>query len=182
LASSVPVTPTTGGIVQGAVYGDLNGNGNIDPGEVVLEGADVILADCGPNQIQVTAADGLFSFNNLPAGTCHVSIAKAGWIFSGSYPALTYPVPVASDSTQPTSFSLFLSQVLDAIPSDTPTLLVPTDTPTEVSIPTSSTPMVTPKTDPANCRFGPVTDFSSVGGLNTGSIVPIHATIAGMSW
>jgi hypothetical protein len=42
--------------------------------------------------------------------------------------------------------------------------------------------MVTPKADAANCRFGPGTGFSAVGGLAVGSTVPIHATIAGQSW
>ena len=195
LASCVPATPAIGGIVQGAVYGDLNGSGAIDPGEGLLEGAEVTLADCGPNQTQVTAADGLFNFTDLPEGTCQVSVAKAGWIFSGSYPALTYPVPVASNPDLPTSFSLFMAPVMDFIPSDTPTPppfvpsdtstpppLVPSDTPTTVPSPTSATPMVTPKADAANCRFGPGTGFSSVGGLNVGSTVPIHATIAGQSW
>ncbi len=191
LTSCVPATPAIGGIVQGAVYGDLNGNGNIDPGEIVLEGAEVTLADCGPNQTQVTGADGLFNFIDLPAGTCHVSVTKAGWIFSGSYPALTYPVPVASDPALPTSFSLFMAPVMDYIPTETPTPLSPTISPTipgptgtvaTASVPPSDTPMVTPKTVASNCRFGPGTGFSSVGGLNPGITVPIHATIADMSW
>lgn len=182
LASCVPATPANGGIVQGAVYGDLNGSGTIDPGEGVLEGTEVTLADCGPNQTQVTAVDGLFNFTDLPEGTCLVSVAKAGWIFSGSYPALTYPVLVASNLDLPTSFSLFMAPVLDFIPSDTPLPLVPTNTPTAVPSSTSAIPMVTPKVDPANCRFGPGTEFSSVGGLPVGSTVPIHATIAGQSW
>jgi len=184
LASCVPATPAVGGIVQGAVYGDLNGSNIIDPGEGVLEGAEVTLTDCGPNQTQVTSGDGLFNFADLPEGTCNVSVAKAGWIFSGSYPALTYPVPVASNPDLPTSFSLFLAPVMDFIPSDTPTAHVPTvtDTPTPASSPTSSTPMVTPTADAANCRFGPGIVFSSVGGLAVGSTVPIQATIAGATW
>lgn len=192
LASCVPATPVLGGIVQGAVYSDMNGNGTIDPGEIVLGGADVTLADCGPNQTQVTAADGLFNFINLPAGTCHVSVTKVGWIYSGSYPVLSYPIPVASNPDLPTSFSMFMAPVMVITPSDTPSPLGPTNTPTAVSSntasptaassPTSTTPMVTPKTEPANCRFGPGTGYSSVGGLNFGAIVPIHATIADMSW
>jgi hypothetical protein len=195
LASCGPATPVIGGIVRGAVYGDLNGSGTIDLGEDILGGVEVTLADCGPNQIQVTAADGLFNFIDLPEGTCHVSVTKAGWIFSGSYPALTYPVPVASNPELPTSFSIFMAPVMDFvptntptsppfIPSDTPTFppIVPSDTPTSVPIPTSSTPMVTPKADAANCRFGPGIGYTSVGGLAVGSTVPIHATIAGQSW
>ena len=201
LLTLVACAPSVGGIVQGAVYGDLNGNGAIDPGEVVLSGAEVTLADCGPIQNQVTGADGLFNFSNLPAGTCHVAVAKAGWIFSGSYPSLSYPVPVASDPNLPTSFSLFMAPVGGAVPTST---LVPSATPTPsaapvptvetiattppVPIPTStpvsgsSGPMVTPKTVAANCRFGPGTAFSAVGGLSPGVSVPILATITGQSW
>jgi uncharacterized protein YraI len=193
LASCGPATPAIGGIVQGAVYGDMNGNGSIDPGELVLDGAEVSLADCGPNQSQVTGVDGLFNFANLPAGTCHVSVSKAGWIFSGSYPSLGYPVPVASNPELATSFSLLMAPVINNIPTVTPPPASPTESPTTVPSPTSFTPtaevsptssaaMVTPKTEPANCRFGPGTAFSSVGGLKSGSSVPIHATIAGMSW
>jgi hypothetical protein len=189
--SSTPVTAAIGGIVQGAVYGDLNGNGAIDPGEVVLSGVTVILSDCGPTQTQVSAADGLFNFSNLPAGTCHVSVAKTNWIFSGSYPSLSYPVPVASNPALPTFFDLFMAPIAGANPSDTPTLPGPTYTPTlpgptytptMVISPTSATPMVTPKTDAANCRFGPEVGFLAVGGLNLGNTVPIHGTIGDMSW
>ncbi len=193
LASCAPATPAIGGIVQGAVYGDMNGNGSIDPGEVVLNDAEVILADCGPNQSQVTGPDGLFNFSNLPAGTCHVSVTKAGWLFSGSFPSIGYPVPVASNPASATSFNLFLAPVLNNNPSVSPPPPGPTESPTPVPnptsvsptpvlIPTSSAAMVTPKTEPANCRYGPATAFSSVGGLANGSTVPIYATIAGMSW
>jgi hypothetical protein len=189
LAACVPATPVMGGIVQGAVYADLNGNGSVDPGEGVVEGAEVTLADCGPSQTLVTAADGLFNFHDLPEGTCHVSVTKAGWIYSGSYPVLTYPVPVASNPDLPTSFSLFIAPVMDVLPDFSPTpppstpyVAGPLDTPTSVASPTSSNPMVTPKVDPANCRFGPGTEFSSVGGLAAGSLVAIHGTIPDHSW
>jgi hypothetical protein len=33
--------------------------------------------------------------------------------------------------------------------------------------------MVTPKTEPANCRFGPGTAYLAIGGLAVGNIVPI---------
>lgn len=184
-------TPAIGGIVQGTVYGDMNGNGTIDAGEVVLGGVEVTLADCGTVQTQVTGGDGLFNFNNLPAGTCHVIVAKAGWIFSGSYPSTTYPVPVASNPALPTYFSVYLAPIGGAIPSDTPTLPGPTitstqpgptDTPTLISSPTSSAPMITPKSDAANCRLGPEVGFIAVGGLNFGVTVPITGTLADKSW
>lgn len=192
LVSCGPVgtaTPDIGGIVQGAVYGDLNSNGAIDPGEVVLEGADVTISGCGTPQTRVTGADGLFNFIDLPAGTCHVSVAKTGWIFSGSYPALGYPIPVASDPTLPTSFSLFLAPIGRAIPSYTPTLPAGTPglptatfTPALIISPNSATPMITPKSQAANCRFGPAVGFLAVGGLKVGITVPIVSTIANRSW
>jgi hypothetical protein len=193
LASCEPATPAIGGIVQGAVYGDINGNSKIDPGEVVLDGAEVTLVGCGPNQSQVTGVNGLFNFANLPAGTCQISVSKSGWIFSGSYPSLGYPVPVASNPELATSFSIFMAPVINNIPTVTPPPASPTEPPTMVPSPTLFSPtvdvsptsaavMVTPKTEPANCRFGPGTSFSSIGGLNSGITVPIHATIEGMSW
>ncbi len=68
------------------------------------------------------------------------------------------------------------------VSTDTVTPNVPTDTPGITPSPTSDTPMVTPKTEAANCRFGPGTVYSTVGGLKVGGVVPIHATIADMSW
>ena len=191
LLALVACGPRVGGIVKGAVYGDLNGNGTIDTGEVVMDGVTVALSDCGPAQTQVTAADGLFNFSNLPEGTCHVSVSKVGWIFSGSYPSLTYPVPVASNPDLPTAFSLFMAPVMRSIPTKTPTpvALVPLSTstivpltPTNSPTPVSSVAMVTPKDKDTNCRFGPGIGFSSVGGLKIGVNVPILATISGQTW
>jgi hypothetical protein len=179
---ATPATPSIGGIVQGAVYGDLNGNGVVDSGEVVLEGAAVTLSDCGTSQTQVTAVDGLFSFINLPTGTCHVTVSKAGWIFSGSYPSLTYPVPVASNPELPTSFSLYMVPIVGITPTVIATILSPTNTPNLETSPTSARPMVTPKTDAANCRFGPEVGFLAIGGLNVGNTVPIIGTLGDKSW
>ena len=198
LTACIPTVPTPrlGGIVEGVVYGDLNGNGGIDPGEGPLGDVQVNLADCGPAQSQVTAADGKFTFTNLPEGSCHVSVTKANWIFSGSYPSLTYPVPVASNPDLPTAFSMFMAPVGGAVPTSTntpapaaavststPTMtLTPNSTPTITTTPTSSAAMVTPKTEDANCRFGPGITFSSVGALKVGQTVPILGTIADNSW
>jgi hypothetical protein len=193
--------PSTGGVVQGVVYADANGSGTIDAGEGPLDAVQVTLADCGPIQSQVTAADGKFNFTNLPAGTCHVTVSKTDWIFSGSFPNLEYPFPAASDPTLPTSFSLFMkpvgvntetataTTVFTDTPTDTP-MPVSTDTPTEIPVvptdtetPTpASNAMITPKSQDANCRFGPGTGYSSVGGLKVGVTVPITGTIADKSW
>lgn len=98
-----------GGIVQGVVYADLNGNGTIEAGEDPLDGVDVYLDGCGPQQIQTTAADGAFDFQNLLAGSCTLQVLKGGWGFSGSTPSIGYPVPVASDPNLPTALSLYMA-------------------------------------------------------------------------
>ncbi len=190
-ATSTPLA-AGGGIVKGVVYQDTNGNGVIDPGEGPLEGVQVSLADCGPLQSQVTPADGSFDFTALPAGTCHVSAAKAGFHFSGSFPSLGYPVPVASDPSLPTAFSIFMAPdsaaspaaTLALVPTDTLALVTPsfTPSPTDTLAATPSTAMVTPVSVNANCRFGPGTDFLSVGALMLGQTVPILGTISDRTW
>ncbi|HTX89840.1 MAG TPA: SdrD B-like domain-containing protein [Anaerolineales bacterium] len=197
-------TPRVGGVVQGVVYADTNGNGGIDPGEGPLVGVQVTLTGCGTTQNQVTIADGKFNFTNLPEGTCNLSVSKAGWIFSGSYPHLTYPVPVASNPDLPTALSLFMAQVggptytptttptlvftdtptetLTLVPSDTPTLMEISPTSTDTATPIPSNATVTPKSQDANCRFGPGTSFLSIGGLKVGHTVPITGTIEDHSW
>lgn len=184
-------TPVIGGIVQGVVYGDLNSDGFIDDSEQMsrVPGAEVLLEDCGPDQTVLTDIDGKFKFQNLPEGTCLVSVSKAGWIFDGMFPALdTYPIPVASDADLPTAFSIFMAPVMDFIPSNTPTpvpaaTLTPVPATTFTPSPTTSTdPMVTPKTEDVNCRFGPGVSYASTGVLAFGTIVPILGTIDGGGW
>ena len=188
-----------GGIVRGVVYADQNGNGVIDASEGPLTGATVQLNGCGPDLSTTTGADGMFSFTNLPEGSCLVSVTKGGWIFSGSYPSLGYPVPVASNPDLPTSFSLFMAPVMGItpaatavpgstdtippVPSPTPAgpILVPSDTPI-VPTATSSNPMLLPRGDAVNCRFGPGTDFLTVGALKVGNSEPILGTIPDRSW
>src|SRR3990170_4286104 len=107
---------SAGGVVQGVVYTDLNGNGSIEPGEGPLEGAEVSLSGCGPALTKTTAADGAFIFGGLPAGSCLVQVSKAGWGFSGSFPNLGYPIPVASDPSLPTAFSIYMASMMDNLP------------------------------------------------------------------
>ncbi|KAF0108736.1 MAG: hypothetical protein FD146_622 [Anaerolineaceae bacterium] len=189
LASCLPAA-RIGGIVQGVIYGDMNGSGGIDPGEGPLDGAEVTLADCGSTQTQVTGADGTFNFTGLPEGTCHIAVSKGGWIFSGSYPALAYPVPVASNPDLPTGLSLFMAPLTDSIPAATPTPvpLLPsatataTATATTAATATSSVPMVTPINQDVNCRYGPSMDYSSVGALLVGVSVRIRGTNSSHTW
>lgn len=196
MACSLPTsTPTpaagSGGIVKGVVYGDLNGNGAADPGEGPLDGVQVTLAGCGATQSQVTAADGAFNFTSLPAGSCQVSVTKAGWHFSGSFPSLSYPVPVASNPALPTAFSMFMApDTAAAAATATTAPILPTATFTLTPSATATLPptatlgpaMVTPNDKNANCRFGPGTDFSVVGALNVGQIVPILGTVSDRTW
>ncbi len=100
---------TSGGEVKGVVYADTNGNGNIEGNEGPLGGVTVELSDCGAPLTQVTATDGKFDFTNLPAGTCHVQVSKPGWVYSGSFPLLSYPMPASSDPNLPTAFSMYMA-------------------------------------------------------------------------
>ncbi len=113
-----------GGVVRGAVYADLNADGDAeDADEGLLDGVTVSLSGCGPDDSQVTAADGIFLFTGLPAGTCLVSVAKPGWEYVGAFPAgLPYPVPAASDPSLPTAFSIFMDTTESAEPPASPAL------------------------------------------------------------
>jgi uncharacterized protein YraI len=173
----------TGGIVQGVVYGDLNSDGIIDESEQLsrVDGAEVVLTGCGPARSQLTDIDGNFRFEDLPEGSCLVSVSKGGWIYDGSFPDLgEYPIPVASDPDLPTAFSIYMAPVMDYIPEDaTPTMVA---TPTETYTATTPPPMVTPDSVDVNCRYGPDTTYLSTGSLRIGEEVLITGTIADHSW
>jgi len=183
LASCVPASSE--GIVRGVVYGDLNSDGMIDDSEQMsrVTGVEVILSDCGLTQTQLTDGEGSFNFEHLPEGTCHVSVSKSGWIYDGSFPDLgVYPIPVASDSSLPTSFSIYMAPeggipIAEATYTPTPAI-----SPTPSYTPTSAQPMVTPSGVDVNCRYGPGTEFLSTGSLRVGEIVPIRGTITARSW
>lgn len=196
LPGGSPTTPPSsgsGGIVKGVVYGDMNGNGAVDSGEGPLSGVQVSLAGCGAVQNQVTAGDGSFNFSNLPAGSCQVSATKTGYHFSTSIPSLGYPVPVASDPSLPTAFSILMTpdsttpgpatNTPAGVPTDTPALMA-TDTAilTPGATATLSAPMVAANTVNANCRYGPGTAYLSLGALLVGNPVPILGTISDKSW
>lgn len=132
------VTIGGGGVVQGVVYSDVNGNGlPNDVGDAPLDGVVVTLTGCS-TQAATTSADGAFHFTSLPAGTCLVQVSKPGWKFSGTYPAgIGYPAKAASDPLKPTAFSLYM----------TPTA---TPTPTAAPLPSAtSSPTVSPSLVPS---------------------------------
>jgi hypothetical protein len=60
---------------------------------------------------------------------------------------------------------------------------LPTEPPTEVPTATSSVPMVTPVDEPVNCRFGPGTEYVSLGsGLAVGAKSQIFGKTADGGW
>jgi uncharacterized protein YraI len=101
---------------------------------------------------------------------------------------------VASNPALPTAFSIYMAPDSTAVPAATNTpALVPTDTftlapasPTATStVAVTATPsaaMITANTVNANCRFGPGTDFLSMGALMVGQTVPILGTISDRTW
>ncbi len=135
------VTIGGGGVVQGVVYSDLNGSGlPNDVGDAPLDGVVVTLTGCS-TQTATTAADGVFHFTGLPAGTCLVEVSKPGWKFSGTFPVgIGYPAKAASDPLKPTAFSLYMTPLATptaaAQPSPTsPPTAVPSLTPSQTPLP-----------------------------------------------
>ncbi|MGB8214007.1 MAG: SdrD B-like domain-containing protein [Anaerolineales bacterium] len=177
--STATPTQAVGGVVQGAVYGDLNGNGVIDPGEGPLAGVQVSLAGCGPSQSQISAADGTFKFTGLPAGSCTVSVTMTGWHFSGSIPSLGYPIPVASDPALPTAFSIDMAPNGSATPATSvaPTAGVPTIVPpTSTLTPTDTlTPTITLTPLPYY-----TSTFTTVPGVVTNLLIAANPTSEGV--
>ena len=69
--------------VTGEVYNDLNGNGNLDPGEPGLLGWTVLLLDPAGNTAASTTSDanGDYEFDNLFPGTFTVAeIVQTNWV------------------------------------------------------------------------------------------------------
>ena len=68
--------------VSGNVYNDLNGNGNLDPGEPGLQGWTVNLFNSSGNMVATTTSDanGNYEFDNLFPGTFTISeVLMSGW-------------------------------------------------------------------------------------------------------
>lgn len=107
--SLVAIGSTNGGIIKGAVYADLNLDGDTnDVSEGVLDDVTVTLTGCATKSMQTD--EGLFEFKDLPAGLCYVSVAKPGWKFSSTFPTdIGYPAKVISDPAKPSGFSLMMT-------------------------------------------------------------------------
>ena len=68
--------------VTGNVYNDLNGNGNLDPGDPGLQGWTVNLLDASDNLVATTTSDanGNYEFDSLFPGTFTVEeVLQSGW-------------------------------------------------------------------------------------------------------
>ncbi|MCJ7678142.1 MAG: Ig-like domain-containing protein [Anaerolineales bacterium] len=141
-----------GGVVEGAVYSDLNQDGDADDeGEGPLEAVSVILVECTEKLSLVTAADGAFRFEGLPFGTdCVMDFSKTGWRTVGTFPAeIDLPIHF-SPSLDPIRFSVFMTP--DATPTPTATAsltprpFIPTVPPVVVTptIPTKPAPDTQP--------------------------------------
>ena len=93
--------------------------------------------------------------------------------------------PIQNTLPRPGETPLPPTDTPNPLPSDTPKPLpsdTPAPTPTITLTPTSSVAMVTPKTQDVNCRFGPGTDYLSVGGLKVGASVPILGQNGDGTW
>ncbi|WP_165253200.1 SdrD B-like domain-containing protein [Paludisphaera soli] len=82
-----PAMPTA--VLRGAVFTDLDGDGNRDPGEPGIQGESVVLTgtDASGNPLTrsvTTGADGEYQFDELPAGSYSLLVAGFGLSLVGS--------------------------------------------------------------------------------------------------
>lgn len=95
-------------------------------------------------------------------------------ILACNLPARTTPTPVVTETS-----------TLPAVPSDTPipTLtLTPTDTPPPTFTPTPTIPIAWPSDKGVNCRFGPSTNWVTVGALLVGQTATIQGKNGDATW
>ncbi|MBX2890571.1 MAG: HYR domain-containing protein [Saprospiraceae bacterium] len=82
---AIAMTPTAlnAGTITGFVWNDLNTNGIQDPGEPGMEDIWVLLLDAGGNQLdgRLTDANGIYTFNDVPAGTYILRFSNPGGIW-----------------------------------------------------------------------------------------------------
>ena len=146
-----------GAVITGAVYADLNADGDAqDLAEGPLAGLTITLTECGEELGQMTDASGQFLFEDVPAGICSMDFILTGWRISGTFPAgLDLPVHVDTAASAETWFSVFMTPAPTATPTPTST---PTTIRTSTPRPATLTPTPLPPDDqgpPAPPILGP---------------------------
>ncbi len=91
LTPSLPLLAATPPAISGTLYRDINANDAFDAGEPPLAGVEVVLRDAVSGLVVggpvVTAADGTYTFENLPTGDYLVDIdAPINYLVSGTSP------------------------------------------------------------------------------------------------
>lgn len=157
-----------GGSIVGAVYADLNQDGDSDdPDEGPLAAASVVVAECGEKRSLITGEDGAFQFTDLPNGFCVMDVSLAGWSFSGTFPAgIDFPIHFQPNPGDPIILSVFLSR----LPTPPPTAMPPTFTvPPPTAMPPTFTlpPPTTPPTQPPDTTGPPAPDIIMPAGNPT---------------
>ncbi|MCC7352736.1 MAG: carboxypeptidase regulatory-like domain-containing protein [Anaerolineae bacterium] len=136
-----------GGTLSGLVWNDLNENQIPEAGEPPLAGATVTLRTSGGQLVgsQTTAADGLYSMENLPAGTYRLQgTPSSGYIFISLSDLF---IPISGQGTVTVNFAARLIATM----TPTPTRGTPSPTPTITPTP-SATPLLEPaRARPASC-------------------------------
>jgi uncharacterized protein YraI/uncharacterized protein YceK len=191
VSCAAPQSQTATGIVRGVVYGDMNANGIVDTGEGPLTGVTVSLSGCISTTSQTTGSDGSFSFANVPTGACFLTVAKTGWMFSGSKPVTGYPLPVTPKAGQ-LSVTIAMAPVSALVAlqtgasSGTSTAAAQaasaTVAPTQSSTPTAVTPTLTASSLDVNCRSGPGTNWEMTSILPQGQSTPVLGRNKDGSW
>jgi len=89
--------------LTGEVYNDLNGNGNLDPGDPGLQGWTVNLLDSSGNLVATTTSDanGNYEFDNLFPGTFTIEeILQNGWTQTQPVSPNDYTVTIQSGTNE----------------------------------------------------------------------------------
>ncbi len=135
------------GMLTGLVWNDLNENQVPEAGEPPLAGAVVTLRTQNGQLVgsQMTAEDGLYRLDNLPAGTYRLQATPpAGYVFISLSDLF---IPIGEQETVTVNFAARLIATM----TPTPTRGTPSPTPTITPTP-SATPLLEPaRARPASC-------------------------------
>ena len=99
---SVNTAAYPAGGISGQVYNDLNGNGNLDPGDPGLDNWEVDVFDSNGNFVasQLTSGGGNFDIEGLAPGTYTVDeVLQSGWTQTAPPPPGIFTVTVTAGAT-----------------------------------------------------------------------------------